>query len=213
MPKKIIILRHGEKHDAYQLCSTGVERSLALQAQYLGKNATNGGAIFEHGEEPAAFFAITLHTIELASPSAQSCGLPLIAYSAVPAGSSTWSDSEPVLNARTQQAAADVLSAAWNDKVVVMVWEHKHIANKKLEKDYPNEKVTLRQLLGLDTLGAVVPDKWEGDNYDFFWVVDYDGKSTPTKFRSVLQTYTAPYADLPQNAWGVAATLPSDCQS
>ncbi|MEI9990104.1 MAG: hypothetical protein WDM86_08705 [Rhizomicrobium sp.] len=208
MPKKIIILRHGEKHDAYQLCSTGVERSLALEAQYLGKNATNAGELFKHGEVPAAFFAITLHTIELASPSAQSWNLPLIAYSAVPAGSSPWSDSDAVLDARTVQAAADVLSSAWDDKVVVMVWEHKHIADKKLNK----QKVTLYSLLGLDTLGSDVPDKWEGANYDFFWVVDYDGKS-PTKFRSVLQTYTAPYADLPQNAWGVAATLPSDCQS
>lgn len=217
MPKKIIILRHGEKADPYQLCSVGVERSLGLEAQYLGQGASSGGTLFKHGETPAAFFAITLHTIELASPSAQSWNLPLITYSSVPIVTTPpaynpFSDSEIVLNARTQQAAADVMSDVRKDEVIVMVWEHKHIADKKLEDKYPNEKVTLRQLLGLDTLSGV-PNKWEGDNYDYFWVVDYDGASTPNKFTSIKQTYTGTYANLPQNDWGVAATLPSDCES
>ena len=38
-PSQIIVLRHGEKQDAYRLCEVGVQRSLALAAQYLGKGA------------------------------------------------------------------------------------------------------------------------------------------------------------------------------
>ena len=38
-PAQIVILRHGEKQDAYRLCDVGVQRSLALAAQYLGKGA------------------------------------------------------------------------------------------------------------------------------------------------------------------------------
>ncbi|HEY0105379.1 MAG TPA: hypothetical protein VGB91_04790 [Rhizomicrobium sp.] len=210
-PAKIVILRHGEKKDAFALCSTGVERSLALTAKYLGKGAAQ--SLFGAQEAPAAFFAVTLHTIELASPSAQSWNAPLIAYSAVPIDNSPFGDSETVLNARTQQAAADVMGGAWAGKTVVMVWEHKHIASKKLEAAYPDQKVTLRQLLNLDTLGSQVPDKWEGENYDYFWIVTYDGSGSPNGFASIQQDFDHPYDDLPHNGWGQAATLPSDCKS
>jgi hypothetical protein len=216
-PRKIVILRHGEKKNGFELCSTGLERSLALEAQYLGKDASNAGAIFDHGETPDAFFAITLHTLELVSPSAQSWGLPVIDYSSVPIEGTNgkpldgnpFSTSETVLNARTQQAAAAVLSGAWDGKTVVMVWEHKHIANRALEAKYPN--VTLRELFGLDkATGDHVPHTWSGDNYDFFWVVTHlDG--TP-KFKSIKQTYTGTYANLPQNDWKVPVALPSDCK-
>ncbi|MGH6871549.1 MAG: hypothetical protein ACREHE_08585 [Rhizomicrobium sp.] len=81
MPKKIIILRHGEKADACALCSTGQRRSVALAEQHLGKNPSN--PLFA-GDTIDAFFAITLHTIELAAPSAQSRGMAVRAYTAVP---------------------------------------------------------------------------------------------------------------------------------
>jgi len=216
-PRKIVILRHGEKKDAFELCSTGLQRSLALQAQYLGKNAAKASAIFDAGETPDAFFAITLHTIELASPSAQSWNKPLIAYTAVPIPlpppPSDFADSELVLNARTQQAAAEVMSDKWKGKVVVMVWEHKHIANDKLEKQYKPDPVTLRQLLKLEQPALNVPVKWESENYDYFWVVTYDSAGTPSTFTSVQQDFDPPYDDLPHNAWGQAASLPSDCKS
>ncbi len=216
-PAKIIILRHGEKKNPFELCATGLERSLALQAQYLGKGATKANAIFDPGETPDAFFAITLHTIELASPSAQSWELPLTTFSAVPipvTPQSPFADSETVLNARTQQAAAEVmLSGRWDGKTVVMVWEHKHIASAKLEAAYPGTDVTLRQLLKLNLLGSQVPDKWEGENYDYFWVVTYDSQGAPTSFAAIQQDFDHPYDDLPHNAWGQAATLPCDCKS
>ena len=72
VPKEIIILRHGEKQDGYQLCSVGQQRSLALQANYLGKGAAS--SLFPVGTGPDGIFAITLHTLELASPIAQSWG-------------------------------------------------------------------------------------------------------------------------------------------
>ena len=59
-------------------------------------------------------------------------------------------------NLRTEEAAAALLAnPAWQRKTVVMVWEHKHIANAKLEGSFPGEKVTLRQLLALDMMKGV----------------------------------------------------------
>jgi len=70
--------------------------------------STNPNPSASNDETPAAFFSITLHTLELASPSAQSWSLPQTLYSAVPiAGNATYGDGVVVLNARTQQAAAD----------------------------------------------------------------------------------------------------------
>ena len=74
-PARIIILRHGEKADAWKLCGVGQQRADALATNYLGRGAKS--SLFGSGEEPAAFFAITLHTLELASPAAASWGKPL----------------------------------------------------------------------------------------------------------------------------------------
>ncbi len=216
VPAEIIILRHGEKQDGFALCSVGVQRSLALATQYLGKGAKD--SLFASGTAPAAFFSITLHTLELASPAAQTWSLPQTLYSAVPIPNNPLGDSEAVLNARTQAAAADVLTnPAWNGKIVVLVWEHKHIANKKLEAAYPGQKVTLRQLLALDALGAQVPDTWKGDNYDYFWTVTYGnaGSPVPTAFTASKQHFDAPYDAVPHNDWDTPETLPknSGCKS
>ncbi|MGO9420603.1 hypothetical protein [Roseiarcus sp.] len=57
-------------------------------------------------------------------------------------------------------------------------------------------------MLKLDQIpGANVPVKWEGDNYDYFWIVDYTG-SQPT-FTVVQQDYAAATdAQVPNNGWG-----------
>lgn len=141
-------------------------------------------SLFAAGEEPAAFLASTLHTLELAAPAAGTWSLPLTLYAAPPGGEKK--AFVVTLNQRTQQAAADLMSnPVWQGKTVVMVWEHDHIADAKLEKKFPGEAVTLRQLLGLDTMKGV-PDTWPAGNYDYFWIVDFDqGAGTPTDFRMV----------------------------
>ncbi len=63
-PARIIILRHGEKANPWKLCEVGAQRADALAATYLGAKAAK--SLFASGEEPAFFFAITLHTLELA---------------------------------------------------------------------------------------------------------------------------------------------------
>ena len=216
VPKQIIILRHGEKQDGYRLCSVGQKRSLALQANYLGKGAAN--SLFPAGTAPSAIFAITLHTLELVSPAAQSWGLPIQLYSVTPALSKQ--DFVRQTNLRTQQAAQDVLTSAhWDGKTVVMVWEHDHIAKQKLEKEFPNEQVTLRQLLHLDRLpkSANVPDNWDGNNYDYFWIVDYGtpNSDVPTGFTVQKQVFQNPYQAVPSNDWGKPEKLPegSGCRS
>ena len=145
-PARIIILRHGEKANPWKLCDVGTERANALADTYLGRNATK--SLFANGEEPAFFFAITLHTLELAGPSAASWSKPLILYSVVPDESDDDDLHVKALNRRTQEAAANIMqNPALNGKTIVMVWEHKHIANAKLEAKYEGEAVTLRKLL------------------------------------------------------------------
>jgi hypothetical protein len=91
-----------------------------------------------------------------------------------------------------------------------MVWEHKHIANAKLERSFPGEKVTLHQLLGLDKIKDV-PDTWPDGTYDYFWIVDYaNGAGTPTGFRMVKQVFGGTYAGVPQNDWGAPNGLTAD---
>ena len=138
-PSQIIVLRHGEKQDAYRLCEVGVQRSLALAAQYLGKGAKD--SLFPKGRAPDAFIAITLHTLELVSPAAQSWGKPVILYSALPMHGQTDAQATAILNRRTQEAARDVMTGPqWAGKTVVMVWEHHHIAERTLEKEFPGRE-------------------------------------------------------------------------
>ncbi|MFG1428118.1 hypothetical protein [Roseixanthobacter glucoisosaccharinicivorans] len=81
-PARIIILRHGEKQDAYRLCRVGNDRAKALAAHYLGKGAKD--SLFPDGTAPAAILAVTLHTMELAAPAAATWSLPVVMYSALP---------------------------------------------------------------------------------------------------------------------------------
>jgi hypothetical protein len=215
VPKRVIILRHGEKQDGYALCSVGQQRSLALRENYLGRNALN--SLFRKGTGPDAIFAVTLHCLELASPAAQSWQIPMQLYSVVPLTGQTKAKETVLLNKRTQEAAHELLTdPRWNGKTVVMVWEHDHIAKKKLEAQFPNEKVTLRQLLNLDML-LNVPEDWHGDNFDYFWIVDYGtpGLAIPTGFTVKKQKFPAPYSSVPSNDWGRPENLPpgSGCES
>lgn len=207
VPRRIIILRHGEKANSYALCGVGVDRSLALARYYLGKGSAK--SLFAPGESPAAFFVITLHTLELASAASRTWGAPLIDYSVVPLPGSV-ADATQALNERTREAATNVLTdPRWNGKTVVMIWEHKHIANKKLEAQW-KQSVTLRALLHLDAFGKLVPRTWSGENYDYFWIADYaGGTTTPTAFHVVKQVFPAPYQDVPANDWKMPEMLPS----
>jgi hypothetical protein len=206
-PSRIIILRHGEKAGAWKLCGVGQARADALAATYLGRNAVQ--SLF--GEEPVAFLAITLHTLELAAPAAATWNRPVTLFSVLPQKSAEAFDK--ALNQRTHEAAAALLAnPAWQGKTVVVVWEHKHIANAKLEAKSPNEAVTLRQLLQLDKFKDV-PETWPSGNYDYFWIVDYAGGSTtPTGFRMVKQAFDGRYAKLPSNDWGAPNGLTPDSE-
>jgi len=200
-PARIIILRHGEKADKWKLCGVGQQRADALVANYLGSGAAK--SLFAPGEEPAAFLAITLHALELASPAVASWHQPLALYSVVPQKGVDKDGVTETLNLRTQEAAHDLMvNPLWQGKTVVMVWEHKHIANKKLENAYPGKAVTLRQLLKLDQLRGV-PVTWPSGTYDYFWVVEYgnQGSDLPTHFSMVKQEFGAPYDEVPSNDW------------
>ena len=197
-PARIIILRHGEKAGSWRLCGVGQARADALAATYLGRNAAQ--SLFAAGEEPAAFLAITLHTLELAAPAAATWDLPVTMFSVLPQKAAEAFDK--AANLRTEEAAAALLAnPAWQGKTVVMVWEHKHIANEKLEAKFEGEAVTLRKLLKLDILPGV-PKTWPGDNYDYFWIVDFPPNSNvPSKFTMVKQEFGGSFANLPQNDW------------
>jgi len=195
-PSRIIILRHAEKANAYALCDLGRERAEALAKQFLGRGATQ--SLFAPGDRPAAFMAVTLHPLETITPAAQTWGLPVIDYSVVP-NKDEDEDKEIELNLRTQEAARDLMSKhEFDGKTVVVAWEHKHIASRKLEKDYRGQEVTFRQLLRL----GEAPESWSDTNYDYFWIVDYaPGNPNPIKFEALRQTFTSPFNALPAPDW------------
>jgi hypothetical protein len=199
-PSRIIILRHGEKADDWKLCEVGRQRAQALKYNYLGKGAAK--SLFTEEAPPAYFFAITLHTMELATPAVDSWSKPIIYYSVLP------QDDEKkfteAVNTRTREAAGNILNnPALKGKTVVMVWEHRHIANKALDAKYERESaVTLRQLFHLDILPGV-PREWPDDNYDYFWIVDFpENSNVPSKFEMVKQEFGKSFPDVPANDWG-----------
>jgi hypothetical protein len=199
-PSRIIILRHGEKVDDWKLCEIGQQRAKALALTYLGRDAVK--SLFAQGEEPAFFFAITPNTAALASPSVASWNKPVILYSAVPQAGGSGDDFTAALNQRTQEAARNVVAnPTLEGKTVVMVWEHKHIANEALEAKHENEPVTLRQLFKLDILPGV-PKRWPGESYDYFWIVDFPPNSNvPSKFTMMKQEFGTSFPELPANDW------------
>lgn len=200
-PARIIILRHGEKADDWKLCDIGQQRAEALALNYLGRDAAK--SLFPAGEEPTFFFAITLHTAELASPAVASWNKPIIFYSVLPEPGQSKDDFTKLLNQRTQEAARGLLvNPALQGKTVVVVWEHKHIANAELDTKFEREGVTLRQLLNLDILPGV-PKTWPDDNYDYFWIVDFPANSNvPSKFTMMKQEFGTSFPRVPSNDWG-----------
>lgn len=213
VPARVIILRHGEKADHWKLCKVGRRRAMALNQDLLGREARR--SLFATGEAPAAILAITLHAVELISPTARSWRQPIHFYSAIHKDGNT--HYHQVLSQRTREAAGDVLNNPfYNGKTVVMVWEHKHIANALLEQQHPGkEAVTLRQLLQLNTLQGV-PRTWPENNYDYFWIVDFHAHSAqPSKFTMVRQIFSSAFAGVPSNTWGApdGLTAASGCIS
>jgi hypothetical protein len=195
-PSRVIILRHAEKLNAYALCDLGRERADALAKQFLGQGAAQ--SLFAPGERPAAFMAVTLHPLETITPAAQTWGLPVVDYSVVP-NKDEDDDAETEINVRTQEAARDLMSNhEYDGKIVVVAWEHKHIASHKLEKQYRGQEVTFRQLLRL----GQAPESWSDTNYDYFWIVDYaPGNPNPIKFQAIKQTFLPPFNALPAPDW------------
>ena len=199
-PSRIVILRHGETADDWKLCEIGKQRAQALKLNYLGKDAAK--SLFTEDAPPAYFFAITLHTAELATPAVESWGKPIIFYSVFPNDDAK--KMTDALNARTQEAARNILvNPALKGKTVVMVWEHRHITDPALDGKYQREAaVTLRQLFHLDILPGV-PSAWPDDNFDYFWIVDFpDNSNVPSKFTMVKQEFGTSFPDVPANDWG-----------
>lgn len=199
-PSRIIILRHGEKAGAWKLCGIGAQRAQALKLNYLGRDAAK--SLFEEDEPPAFFFAITLHTAELAAPAVESWNKPIILYSAMPEDNKK--DMVEALNTRTREAAGNILNnPALKGKTIVMVWEREHIADPKLDAKYEREAaVTLRQLFHLNILPGV-PAAWPDGNYDYFWIVDFpDNSNVPSKFSMVKQAFGKSFPKVPANDWG-----------
>jgi hypothetical protein len=200
-PSEIIILRHPEKVDQLRLCTTGRDRTEALAHQYL----------FAPGVPPAAFIAITIHSLELATPAADSWKLPVTIYSVLPTSDKETFTRE--LNSATRSAALKVMTdPSYTEKPVVMVWEHNHIANAWLAFKFRAKPVTLRQLFNLARLRGV-PRYWPAQNYDYFWIVKFGNPASdiPTGFQMIKQVFQPPYNHLPQNDWG--ADEPSGAQA
>lgn len=211
-PSRIIILSQGETADNWRLCEIGKQRAQALKYNYLGQDAAK--SLFTEDAPPAFFFAITLPTVELATPAVQSWDKPVIFYSALP------QDDEramaEALNERTREAAGNILNnPTLKEKTVVMMWERRHIADRELDAKYERESaVTLRQLFHLDILPGV-PREWPAGNHDYFWIIDFPKNSNvPSKFKMVKQEFGKSFPKVPANDWGEPSGLDakSGCQ-
>jgi hypothetical protein len=121
-PARIIFLRHGEKKNGDELCSVGQLRAEALSAQYLGKGAPGNNTVFDRGGKSDAFFAITTHTQETASPSAQTWDKQPTAFSVPPHDPNEDAD----LNLQTRAAAKALTSSEYDGKIVVVVGAQTH---------------------------------------------------------------------------------------
>lgn len=208
-PARIVILRHAEKRDHLQLCAVGVERADALAREYLGKGAASNAVL--GADPPAAFYSVTLHTLETLAPAAASWGMPQITYAPTAAVLGIEKDAE--INRTTQSAVQAIMGdPAYAGRTVVMAWEHRHIADRRMEASFPGQAVTLRQLLHLGRIPGV-PAQWEKGNYDYFWIVTYADpvSDVPTGFQMVRQRLGGVAGRVPENRWGVSQKLPGEC--
>lgn len=216
-PKRIIIVRHGEKLSAQSLCGLGTERAQALAAQYL--SPTNPMSLIAK-DPPAAILAITLHTLETARPTAKAWGMEIATNELMLTPIHNNRHDNALINVQNRKVARDLLeNPRWHGTTVVMVWEHFHIASAALEAEFAGEDVTLRQLLKLDQIKDVggdlpggVPATWPDDNYNFFWILDYDSPTAtvPARFSVVRQYFKTPYDNLPSNDWGAPENRPAN---
>jgi hypothetical protein len=197
-PQRLVVLRHAEKGDDWHLSPTGVRRAHALATQYLGRGATP--SLFARGDAPAAFFAITIHTVETVVPAATTWAQPTVTWAVLPSDDPAAHDLD--LNRRTRDAARDLMrNPRWHGQTVVVCWEHHRIADAALEARFPRERVTLRQLLRLDRLPqparSRVPTTWHGDDYAAMWIIAFDARGRPRHFETRQQRFAPPYDDLP----------------
>jgi len=186
VPRRLIILRHGEKANAYALCTRGQQRTREAAAQVLSNPTWAGGTVVMAWEH---------RTI---APSARSWSLPVVMFSQVPQQGESTATKRQLQQQRTREAAAQVLSnPTWAGGTVVMAWEHRTIA---------------RQLLNLDQLQGV-PDTWPDDAYGWIWIIDYDNAPSPipTGFRMVREAFAAPYSHLKAPAWGTPVPQADGC--
>lgn len=216
-PKRIVIVRHGEKLSPESLCGLGKERAQALAAQYL--SPTDPMSLIAK-DPPAAILAITLHTLETARPTAKAWGMEIVTNQLMLTPIHNNRHDNALINAQNRKVVADLLeNPRWHGTTVVMVWEHFHIASEALEQEFAGEQVTLRQLLKLDQIKNVsgdlpdgVPKTWPNSNYNFFWILDYDSPTAtiPSRFHTVRQYFKPPYDNLPSNDWGAPEGRPAD---
>ncbi len=202
-PSRIILLRHAEKKNDYQLCETGLERARAIAHQYLGANATE--PLLAPGETPAAVFAVTLHVLETAAPTAVSWQQPVVLYAVLPEevkGFTNWHAGFPsaIADRNVWLTRSLMEDPRWTGKTVIVFWEHQAIADEAMEKANPGRPMTLRQTLHLDRLPDV-PRTWPENTYDYFWLIDLAPDGTPVKLTTKKQEFKGRYANLPANDW------------
>ena len=209
-PDRLVITRHGEKLDTWQLCQIGLDRAQALSDQYLGAHATE--SLFPN-EPPAAIMTLTIHTSETAEPTAYSRAMPTTNYLALPNSNLSVSEFEAEINRQNRQAVHDLMNnPLYKGKQILMFWEHFHTASAALESRYPGEQVTLRQLLKLNQppFAKQVPATWPDSNYNFLWIVDFNPDGSIKAFSTKRQVYQGRYANLPNNDWDAPEGLPSN---
>ena len=195
-PARIILFRHAEKKNSRDLCDVGKLRAQALSDQYLGKGAPGNETIYGKGGWPDAFFAITAHTRETATPAAESWGWSLFCFRSrqrIPTRRATSTRKPGRPRPPSPRRATTARSLSSSGSTSASPTRSSTRTGRRCGR-CSNRRGPRRRR---------APD-WKGANYDYFWIIDTT--TSPPTFTPLKQRYTAPaYAEVPDNQWGVDA--------
>ncbi len=154
LPKRVILLRHGEKEPVCgNLSDRGVQRSLAL-AQYFSSNPP-----ILLNQIPKACFACEGRTIQTITPTAESFPqTSCIPFQHVNVYYALPDVDRARLTAVTYKVSQEILeNPIYNNTVLIVCWEHRNLP-------------LLAKLLG----AGQAPTTWPDDSYDMFWIITYE---------------------------------------
>lgn len=157
IPKRVVILRHGEKYTtSINLTPKGELRAKRL-AEYFSKLPD-----VIYNQKPYAILGITPHTMVTMAPTAKLFKLPIVSFF-------SFTKNKQEIKEYSKLAAKILREdPIYDNKVIIACWEHRELP------------VLAR------TLGAKqAPSNWPGKQFDHFWIIDFNPDGTVKNFEDI----------------------------